>query len=169
MAPMSPVIAPIAAAHVPSFHKALDTVAREASYLAMVEAPPLEQVAAFVDENIRKGIAQFVALHGDEVVGWADIVPAWAAGVAHRGSVGMGVLPAYRGQGLGRRLLEACIARSWANGLTRIELEVRVDNLRAARLYEKLGFVAEGVKRRGMRIDGRYVDTIAMALLRDGA
>lgn len=163
---MSIVIAPIAAEHAASFRAALDQVAREKRYLALTEAPPPEQVASFVAENIKKGIAQFVALSGSEVIGWADIVPAWAHGVSHRGSVGMGVLPPHRGQGIGRRLLEACMSKSWANGLTRIELEVRADNANAVRLYEALGFEREGVKRQGIRIDGQYHDTLAMALLR---
>jgi putative acetyltransferase len=166
---MSTVIAPISAEHIVSFRSALDQVAREKRYLAMIEAPPLEQVASFVRENIKTGIAQFVALSGGEVVGWTDIVPAWAHGVSHRGSVGMGVLPQFRGQGIGRRLLEACIAKSWANGLTRVELEVRADNMNAVHLYERLGFEREGIKRQGIRIEGQYHDTLAMALLRDEA
>lgn len=166
---MNTVIAPIAAEHIASFRAALDLVAREQRYLAMIEAPPLEQVASFVGENIKKGIAQFVALSGSEVVGWVDIVPAWAHGVAHRGSVGMGVLPQFRGQGIGRRLLQASIAKAWENGLTRIELEVRVDNANAMRLYEGLGFKREGLRRHGIRMEGQYHDTLAMALLRHEA
>lgn len=164
---MSPVVLPIGAEHVASFRRALDEVARERRYLALLEAPPLEQMAAFVGENISKGVAQFVALAGAEVVGWADIVPAWAHGVAHRGSLGMGVLPQFRGQGIGRQLLQACIAKAWANGLTRIELEVRADNHHAVRLYEGLGFRREGLKRRGLCIEGEHHDTLTMALLRD--
>lgn len=164
---MSPIVLPMAAEHIASFRNALDQVAREKRFLAMLEAPPLEQVASFVGDNIRRDIAQFVALAGDQVVGWADIVPAWAQGVAHRGSLGMGVLPTFRGKGLGRRLLQACIAKSWANGLRRIELEVRADNGQAIRLYEGLGFRREGRKRRGLCIEGEAHDTLVMALLRD--
>jgi ribosomal protein S18 acetylase RimI-like enzyme len=163
---MSPVIVPIALAHVASFREALDRVAKEKRYLAMIEAPPLAQVESFVRGNVEKGIAQFVGLVDERVVGWADVVPAWAHAVAHRGGLGMGVLPEYRGQGLGRRLLEACIERSWANGLTRIDLEVRTDNERAVRLYRALGFRDEGLMPRGIRIDGRYFETLRMGLLR---
>lgn len=119
---MNLLIAPITVEHVASFRMALDQVAREKKYLAMIEAPALEQITSFVSDNIKKGIAQFVALDNGQVVGWADIVPAWVHGVAHRGSVGMGVLAAYRSRGIGRHLLEACIAKSWQNGLIRIEL-----------------------------------------------
>ena len=166
---MNTAVVPISLSHVPAFRAALDTVAREKRFLAMVEAPPLEQMESFVGGNISKNIAQFVALDGDRIVGWADIIPAWAHGVSHRGSLGMGVIPGYRGQGIGRQLLEACINKSWGNGLTRIELEVRADNLAAIRLYKALGFVHEGAKQRGMRIDGMYYDTLQMGLLKHEA
>ena len=43
----------------------------------------------------------------------------------------------------------------------------REHNLRAKKRYEKFGFVEEGVKRHGVRIDGRYEDLICMGLLFD--
>jgi putative acetyltransferase len=47
---------------------------------------------------------------------------------------------------------------------------VRDDNLAARALHERFGFEFEGVHRRSMRVDGRYHDCTAMALLRrDGA
>lgn len=160
-------IVPVAEHHAEGFRACLDIVARERRYLAQIEAPPLERVEMFVRENVAKDAAQFVAVDGGRVVGWADVLPAWAHAVAHVGSLGMGVLPAYRGRGIGRRLLEACIAKAWAQGITRIELEVRADNERAIGLYRSLDFVQEAVKRRAMRFDGVYFDALLMSLLMD--
>jgi RimJ/RimL family protein N-acetyltransferase len=42
---------------------------------------------------------------------------------------------------------------------------VREHNLRAMKLYEKMGFVVEGVKRCGVCLDGKFEDLICMALL----
>ena len=162
------LVGPIAEGHIASFRESLDTVAREKRYLAQVEAMPLDRVRDFVLQGIAADAAQFVALAGDRVVGWADIFPAWAAALAHRGSLGMGVLPEYRGRGIGKRLLEACIARAWSKGLTRIDLESRIDNVNAIRLYEKMGFAREAVKRNAMRFDGVYYDAVEMTLIRQG-
>ena len=162
---MTLVIAPIATSHAASFHECLDTVAREKRYLAQIEAPPPEKVEAFVRESVAKDAVQFVALDGARVVAWADIFPAWPHAIAHCGSVGMGVLPDYRRRGLGEALLRACIAKAKVKGITRIELEARADNLPAIRLYEKLGFVHEAVKRNAMRFDGVYFDSVLMSLL----
>jgi RimJ/RimL family protein N-acetyltransferase len=40
--------------------------------------------------------------------------------------------------------------------MTRIELQVRADNGRAIRLYERMGVEREGTLRRAMRFDGAY-------------
>ncbi|PXY22567.1 GCN5 family acetyltransferase [Prauserella muralis] len=50
-------------------------------------------------------------------------------------------------------------------GLHRVELEVLDFNPRARRVYEKCGFVAEGVRRQAQRWDGRWHDVITMAVL----
>jgi putative acetyltransferase len=101
-------------------------------------------------------------------VGWCDILPALGEARAHVGILGIGVIPRARHQGIGRRLMEAAIARAWTKGMTRIELTVRTDNPNARALYEALGFQLEGVKRRSFLVDGTYHDAYAMALLREG-
>ena len=98
--------------------------------------------------------------------GWADIVPQWAYALSC-GSLGMGVHPDYRRQGLGRRLLAACIEQAWARGLTRIELEARADNRAAIARYERLGFRIEAVKSHAMRFDDQVFDAEQMRLLRE--
>ena len=51
--------------------------------------------------------------------------------------------------------------------LNRIWLRVYEDNARAIRCYEKVGFRIEGRLRQDRFRDGRYLDTIIMAILRD--
>lgn len=164
---MTILIKPIAESDIESFRECLDTVARERKFLALLEAPSVENVRAFVTQNISAQIPQVVAKEAQRVVGWCDIQPGWHHTLQHCGSLGMGVLPEYRGQGLGQRLLESCIALAREGGITRIGLEARVDNGQALRLYERMGFQAEGVRRNGMKVDGQYIDTVAMALLLD--
>ena len=159
-------IVPLEEGHVPSLRECLDVVARENRYLALLEAPPLEASRAFLLGMKARGAIQLVALEGERVVGWVDIAPFELPTYAHRGKLGMGVLPEHRGQGLGKRLFQACLDAAWAKGLTRIELEVRADNLRAKRLYERFGFRDEGVLRNAMRFEGQYFDCFTMSLLK---
>jgi ribosomal protein S18 acetylase RimI-like enzyme len=158
-------IAPIERRHIDSFHDALDSVARERRFLAMFRAPPLENIRGFITRNIDNDHAQFVALDGEVVVGWCDVLPAWADALRHRGTLGMGVRAAYRGCGIGSQLLAATIAKAQANGIDRIELEVRTDNLPAIALYRRFGFEQDGVLRHAMQVDGTYFDCLRMSLL----
>jgi ribosomal protein S18 acetylase RimI-like enzyme len=56
----------------------------------------------------------------------------------------LAVLPEYRGQGVGRRLLEAVEVAARASNCCKLTLEVRDDNTRARRLYEAFGFIGGG-------------------------
>lgn len=58
----------------------------------------------------------------------------------------LGVLPAYRGLGVGRALLDAASRGAFAEGHSRVGLIVDVDNPRAEQLYTALGFVRVGQK-----------------------
>jgi len=85
----------------------------------------------------------------------------------HCAHVVMGVLQAFCGQGIGQRLLVELEA--WARGhdMRRLELTVMAHNARALKLYEKVGFVREGIKRHALVVDGRPVDELCMAKLID--
>ena len=71
----------------------------------------------------------------------------------------IGVLPEYEGHGFGRAMLEQMHERAREQGAERILLEVRADNPRAQRLYERNGCRAIHV-RRGYYDDG--TDAIIM-------
>ncbi len=79
--------------------------------------------------------------------------------------MGMGLKSNWRGQGLGRRLLQATLERASATGITRVELSVHASNARAIGLYRSIGFVEEGRLQRARLIDGRFEDIILMAKL----
>lgn len=56
--------------------------------------------------------------------------------------------PARRRQGIAAALLRELATRAAARGVTRITLEVRVSNTAAIALYERLGFMRDGVRPR---------------------
>lgn len=166
---MEYAIVPIDESHVAGFHAALDAVAREKKYLAFLEAPPVEEIRKFILGQIEGRNPAFVALVKGEVAGWCDVTRRPRESRRHCGLLGMALLPAYRGGGIGRALMQAAIACAWEREFTRIELDVREDNVRAIALYKRLGFEVEGVKRNSLRVDGEYYDALLMSLLKEGA
>jgi RimJ/RimL family protein N-acetyltransferase len=167
MAPslMTADVVPMAPEHIESYRRALDVVARERRYLTLTEAFPLPQTRDFVLGLIKRSDPMFVALVDGEVVGWCDIQRHPFAARSHRGTLGIGLIPAYRGHGIGSRLMDPTLKQAFATGFVRVEFSVRADNLRAVRLYEKHGFAREGVLRDAAFMDGEFHDAIAMALL----
>lgn len=147
------------------FHDVLDRVAREGRFLALTQAPPLEETRRSVETSLAAGDIHQGLFHEGRLVGWCDIRRMTRPSEAHCGILGMGLLADFRGRGLGRLLLGAALERADAAGLARVALTVRADNARAIALYEKAGFAHEGVGRRALLIDGVFHDRAAMARL----
>lgn len=85
------------------------------------------------------------------------------------GSAGIGIMLERdeQGQGFGSDALEALLDFGFGRlRLERMWLDVYDHNARAIRAYEKCGFVREGVARHGAWRDGRFVDVVAMSILK---
>jgi L-amino acid N-acyltransferase YncA len=158
-------IVPIEEGHIEGFHRALDAVARERRYLSFLEAPPLESMRAFVGENIKRGYPELVAISAGEVVGWCDVIPKPRPIYAHTGVPGMGLLPPFRGRGIGADLIRRSLVAARVFGFHRVELTVRENNTGAVQLYKKVGFEVEGLQRDAVQVDGVYENVLFMAVL----
>jgi diamine N-acetyltransferase len=76
--------------------------------------------------------------------------------------------PEYLGKGYGREAIALLLG--WAfdtQNYERIWLTTWSTNQRAIRCYQAIGFVEEGRLRRQIFVDGQYVDTMVMGILRD--
>lgn len=100
-----------------------------------------------------EGGAFFVALEGGELIGTAGIAPV-APGVFELRK--MYLRPAARGQGVGQRLLDACVAHVKASGGTQIALDTTEQMTAAIAFYERNGFVRDDSQRRASRCSRGY-------------
>ena len=110
---------------------------------------------------------QIVAEADGQVAGAAGLHPVGASPrKRHVMALGINVDVAWQGRGVGSLLMQSLCdyADNWL-GLLRIELDVYADNRRAQALYERFGFVREGVHRCEAMRDGVYVDGWSMARL----
>ena len=72
------------------------------------------------------------------------------------------------GKGIGTFAVKEMILHAFNNlNLRRIQLGVLETNTRAIRLYEKTGFVKEGIKRKSTYKNGKYINLIMMGLLKE--
>lgn len=81
-----------------------------------------------------------VAMDGDDLAGYvgSQSVMGWSD------MMNLAVAPAYRRKGVAEQLVNTLIAHLRQQSVTCLTLEVRVSNIPAISLYEKLGFVQVG-------------------------
>jgi RimJ/RimL family protein N-acetyltransferase len=104
-------------------------------------------------------VACISGANGEVVVGhiWVSVAP---YGVA---DIGMLVVEAWRGKGIGKLLLESAIQWAANAGAHKMALEVWPHNEAAIALYQSAGFVEEGRKvRHYRRLNGELWDSVLM-------
>ena len=103
------------------------------------------------------GTRHYVVAEEDGVLaGWAGLAAAGGQGDV----LTIGVRPELQGRGLGSSLLTALLDEAAARRCAEVFLDVRSDNDRARRLYERFGFTPVGVRKRYYQPSG--VDAIVM-------
>ena len=107
-----------------------------------------------------------IASERADVLGWASL-NRFSHRCAHDGIADLSVYVARdgRGRGIGTLLLRELVRRAEKTGLSKIVLHALDGNEQGRGLYKKLGFREVGVFRQHGRIDGRFVDVVAMELL----
>jgi RimJ/RimL family protein N-acetyltransferase len=80
---------------------------------------------------------------------------------------GVGIHPLFAGKGEGINMLQDVILFAKQKGFKRIELSVASINERAIHLYEKAGFVKEGLLKNFtyLKSEDRFLDEVMMAFL----
>jgi L-phenylalanine/L-methionine N-acetyltransferase len=145
--------------------RGMKLVADEGRWLATERGADATTLA----ERFRAAVAAedhflFVLDEHGELAGSLGMHPTPSPGVL---SIGMWILPRWRGRGGGRMLVEAALAAR-PDHVHKIELEAFPDNEAAIGLYGAMGFEREGLRRRHLRRqDGSLRDCLMMARLFD--
>jgi RimJ/RimL family protein N-acetyltransferase len=134
-------------------------------------SPTVETESRIIREMARADNSLFLVAEQDgRLVGQLTLEGGKRRNVRHAATLGITVAQEWRGQGVGRRLIEYAVDWARRSGIiTRIELHVFARNVGAIHLYESCGFVREGVRRRAVHRDGGYIDDLIMSLLLDEA
>lgn len=98
----------------------------------------------------------------DELIAMTGIHGSSLKRLKHKVNLGISILLKYHNQGLGTKLMELLVEKAKELGKTKVELDVRADNPNAIKVYERTGFVIEGVRKNGFYVDGEYIDLVLM-------
>ena len=104
---------------------------------------------------------------GDVPVGMCKLIK-----LKHRNSHiiylgGLAIDPPYAGKNYGFNMMQEIIALAKEQNILRIELSVSVENIKAIRLYKKIGFEVEGVLRKytHLKSEERFIDETLMSYI----
>lgn len=125
-----------------------------------------ESQRTWIKDTLDNGHLILVAEHEGGIIGNLIFFRGTKARNSHTGELALGIDEAWRGQGIGKQLIERLI--QWAeiqSGIEKIWLQVISGNDQAVGLYKKLGFKEEGALTKQIKFsDGRYADLISMSL-----
>jgi len=107
------------------------------------------------------GHSRWVAVGTGGLLGWAALSPvsrrSCYAGVAE---ISVYVSAEARGQGVGRRMLQALVESAESAGIWTLQAGIFAENVASLRLHESCGFRFVGRRERIARLAGRWRDTM---------
>ena len=107
--------------------------------------------------------AFIVAWDGDRPVGTVSVMEVSPLSrLRHRSRLGICLLKAYWGRGIGTRMMETALELARDSGFLQLELDVDAENERAIALYWRFGFEEYGRLPGATRRDGQFFDEILM-------
>ena len=110
-----------------------------------------------------EGKIYLAAVSGKEITGFISFDNWDTRRTSHTGLFSVFIKKKWSGKGIGKILVNGMLDWAKENPVIRkISLYVFSTNKNAIALYKKLGFRQEGMFKRDMIIDGKFVDSIAM-------
>ncbi|MGN7476342.1 GNAT family N-acetyltransferase [Solibacillus silvestris] len=128
-----------------------------------IESTALSKLINTLNNAPKSGF--FVAQQNDEILAYLIVKAENLSRTSHRAVIVVGVHSNSRGKGVGTQLFEYIIKWAKQAEIHRLELTVIESNEQAVKLYKKMGFEIEGIKKDSLLIDGQYVNELYMSKL----
>jgi L-amino acid N-acyltransferase YncA len=145
---------------VDTIHEAL---ADETYIVGTTLADEVDREEVLLRHNELNSRVVFLATVGGEVAGWVHLERPETDALAHTAELTLGVLPAHRGKGIGRKLMERGANCAKDLGTEKLYNSVPTTNESAISFLESQGWETEAVRTDHYKIDGEYVDEVMMA------
>lgn len=146
----------------------INTLSKEQTYIMFQgEQESLESESRYIEGFIQKAenhlAVKLLVFHEGSLIGVGDVI-AKEKVETHIGTFGLTIAKEWRGNGIGRLLMEKVIEEAQKNikGLKIISLGVFGNNTVAKKMYEKVGFKEYGILPKGIQHRGEWVDHIYM-------
>ena len=104
-----------------------------------------------------------IAEIGGKIIANGEVTRGRYKETRRHGHMGLTTISEYRGQGIGRRIIETLVRESRRAGLRTLEAEFLAQNETARRAYEKAGFKQAGIIPHKVFRGGKYFDGLIMS------
>jgi len=141
----------------------LSNIPEIAQHFETIPPVPMETTNALWS-YIQSGIMSLWVIHAeDRIIGGAGFY-AQPPGtrLSHAATFFLYLEPPFQGQGIGTRALRFLETEARSRGYLRMECMVAATNPGAIRLYQRLGYEKEGVKKQAFRLNNSYEDLVLM-------
>ncbi len=126
----------------------------------------LDDQIELIDKNITEDFQlMLIGKINDEIVSQLFLSRSSNQRLLHIGEIGLSVSKKYWGLSIGSHMLAWAISWAKHKNLVKLHLQVRVDNKSAVKLYEKFGFLVEGMLKKSIKIQDHFYDEYVMGLL----
>lgn len=125
----------------------------------------VDEMESYIKNMNSSGSLILVAETDSKFAGFLTAERGFAHRIKHSAYIVLGVLKEYSNHGVGTHLMEQLLKWASESKIIRLELTVMCHNEKALALYKKMGFVIEGIKKKSLFIDNKYIDEYYMSKL----
>jgi RimJ/RimL family protein N-acetyltransferase len=122
-----------------------------------------EWLAQTLVEIERGEVINIIAEIGGKIIANGEVKQGRYKDTRRHGHMGLTMISSYRGQGIGRMIIETLVQESRRAGLRTLEVEFLAENETAQRAYQKGGFKQVGIIPHKVFREGKYFDGLIMA------
>jgi RimJ/RimL family protein N-acetyltransferase len=140
---------------------------RSSLYTGFDRRVTLEQEAEWLAQTLvgmEKGdVLNAVAEISGKIVANGEVTRRTYKDTRHHGQMGLTIIRKYRGQGIGRKIIETLVRESRRTGLRTLNVEFLAGNEAAKHAYEKAGFKQAGIIPHKVFRGGKHFDGLIMS------
>ncbi len=138
-------------------------IVNEGTFIQKEKVRTIDEEATFINEMNEKDNMYVVIQLEDHVIGIARLIRGELEMKRHVGLFRTWLSTMGQGKGIGSRVMEYTLDWAEQHKLQKVVLTVFSKNVVAKKLYEKYGFVIEGVQKDQLCINGEFQDEVYMA------
>lgn len=127
------------------------------------KASDISRIENLITESLQGDNLLLVSEVEKQLVGYIAAQKGSLNRISHTAYIVVGILKDYTNKGIGTEFFKQLDLWAIDKKVSRLELTVVCENEIAKHLYEKSGFVIEGIKRKSVMVEGRFLDEFYMA------